>query len=410
MIGLIALVPYVANYSLFREFYWYQDDWWLLEKLDQKGLFRWLFDPFNGTVAPLFRGIWFAVLKLGEGSYQAMLAFAWIIHAINMALFYLLLRRVGFGRELSGSASLIAALSWIHIETMMWSTALSNLLCALFFLVAVTSNETIGRPLKITLIALCASILSYSRGIVGLGMLGIRCGFDPKYGGIQALKYLFLPLLLAIFVVLIGLDSSQPSWVHSQPAWSVAGAIHFGWNYWAGNPLLRMMAIVPEDAAWKINICGIFKGLVLIVALLNLRREKSSAFFFVLACIGADFADAALVALARSDSGVKFANSSRYQYYALLFFAPILCIAVSSSCRAIFHSRFLAKVAQSLLVAMTLIWVYKPWSVALTYFGNIRGKQVKLALDSSDPTAQTPGLPVVSLASARKLREKFKLH
>lgn len=124
---LVVMASSVLFFST-KPFYYF-DEWYVLFRFSEQGLSGVWF-PHNEHFLPLFLS-WYYFLTSSFGDlYEAVLGLGLIIHALNALLLSFVLESFSLTRKVSQIASLLFALSALHLEVLEWGFEHSILLSA----------------------------------------------------------------------------------------------------------------------------------------------------------------------------------------------------------------------------------------------------------------------------------------
>ena len=402
-----SFLPLLLNWRQFRILFWFHDDWDLLDTLDREGVVRWIFRPFAESLAPLFKLVWYAALRVAGGDYAVMVCSLWICHCANVLLFATLLRRIGLSRSGALISALTLAVSWTNIETLGWSPQLSQLLCLSFLLLGAHSMLDFiesGRHLILSACFAFASALCFARGILA-GILLIfwfalarrpRAASRELWSAAAALLAPAAAVVAAHYLAVVQLSARSIA--------DFLAMAKFAASCLLLNPLYMLIAYPGRTLGpAALLILGGAKISILVFALVKSDRARRNLLQTLLAF---DLCNSALLGIGRYGTGWAAAASSRYQYVSLLCFAPFLVTAAGCVSRKLARGRLGATCLTAVFWISILV---VPWPRKVDQWVQWRGYDVRAQLAE---TAPRHGLGLSDLPGGRiqQLVRTFHLH
>lgn len=414
--SLLCLLPLVLLWSRFQNLYWFHDDWDLISDMERLGMRDWLALRHGEHFAPLFNALWLGAIHVLGGSYSAMILLLWVTHFANLLLLAAILRRCDFSWQAISLAVVTLGMAWSNIETLGWAACWISLLATFFFLLgwfALAVGESRGGSRAFSVLAAAsaaASALSFSRGVltgVFLGLFIVLLPRAPLRPDLHRRRVLTAACLAAITVAsllpyrwmsteyhqLQGLDSSR-----------IAAMVSYGAHYWLLSPLIHLLPIPHKSVAMRdVMITGTCKSLILWRGFVLAELRKRAVLWMLLLL---DLAMAGMLAVGRFDLDMETSVSYRYQYAALLCFAPFLGLVVTKEIERLKHMRQAAFV--TFLGAWALLLGY-PWARHGARWSQWRGTDVKNSLAAAPPE-QRFGFADITAGRARELIRIYHLH
>jgi hypothetical protein len=446
VLALVALLPVPIILPALGRLYFFGDDWNLLAEYVDAGLGPWLLRPFAENFAPLFKVVWLAAVMVGGGSYLPLLLLLWIIHAANVLLVGLLLRRTGLGPIATAAALIAFGLSWTNLESLTWAPQLSQLLSVSLFLLAwifwhrameskVSSVWAVLGMLGCSL----ASGITFARGvIVGavLALYGFGEAFIGKHRPIWSCLVggALASAAITFAVTLHFADGKIRSPGELGPLAMMTDAIYAA-SYLALNPLLLLGEVFPWFEVGSPSLNEFSRGsalaalssatLILLLAAITivlvkagtiaigLKVSTASTRLVLLTLLAFDVGNAAILGMGRSELGFGTAFSSRYQYVSWLTFAPFLGIAIHTGVDAL-ASRFRRPVSSyrlfaALSLAILVLIVATPWPSKADRWAEWRGTEIRQAVQTA-PADSPLSYSLITVGRARELVKLFNLH
>lgn len=416
LVAAAAMVPFLVWQGEFRKLFWFGDDFFLLDELAQMGLRGWSLRVFAENFVPVFKVLWGGAVFAFAGSYGAMLWLLWLTHALNAALFWLLLRRAGFKGVAAGAAVLVFALTPVNIETLGWSVQWSAVLATSFLLLALWWVERRDPQRKTTswsllgplLLFAAASACSFSRGVLTGPVAGLAlvlpallaCQWRAAARDLGAVILSITPGAAVALVIL--LDSSGN---HRHLAGHWGDVLEFGGTYFLLNPLHTLLggaarnpSLILALAAAKLALIG-----------LGLRCAQPRVRNLLLVLLAFDLGNAVLVGIGRYHTGFLAALSSRYQYSSLLAFLPFAAVVLAWVLDRLPWIRLRPWIVVVLLGGACMLG----WPGALAGFTGWRGTELRQLLSApatSDPSVRVPALEFMHVERAKALIRAYHLH
>lgn len=418
LVGAVALLPLVWCARTFADVWWFGDEWDQLDLIARMGFWRWTVWPFGENVVPLFKAAWGGVALASGGSYWPMLLVVWLTHALNTALFGRVLRGAGFGWAGTGFACVTFALTVANAEILGWSIQWSNALAVLFLLLGLAWMQR-HPPLAGTrgawrdaVLALCvaASALTFVRGVLTGIVLAIGTFWPgtvavPRAAQWRRAAACLVPALIVVGWIMATAPGNHRDLGH-EGLWRKA--LEFAAWFWAAVPLHRLLEVQEWDAQATV-LLGATK-LVLVVGGLSAARGPMRQLLALLFLF--DLGNAALLGVGRYQTGLTFANSSRYYYNALICTLPFVALACDRVVATI-RIRMLRTMTATVLVVATGICVARTWPHEAEMFAQWRGRNTREVLlrDPHPPVAgAVPGIPFLRTDRAKELIAIYHLH
>ena len=391
LMAFAGLLPLLVFAGEFHKLYWFHDDWEMLDGASRLGLWRWVPEPFlKESVIPVSKLLWIAAVRLGGGSYFAMISVLFATHAANVWLYGEILRRLQLPAMAIAFALATFGLAWSNIETLLWFIQWTPVLAMTFFLAAwlwLIAREPRG-PAGIAgyTMMLIASALSSSRGIVS-GLAASVFAWRTGRGRHLILAAIAPSALLMVVMKMV---------MAGRPAPLLWDSALFAVYHWLLNPLYLLLPIPHKTVGGSaLLICGTIKGAVIAAAWLRLREQRP--LLASLLCF--DVLTSAAAGYARAGTGIEASVSSRYQYISLFCFGPFIGLVLARQRRAVAATVFIAWL-------IVLAW---PWRRHAPRWVQERGVQVRRSLEmtaDSDPLWPTQ----ITAARARELIREYHLH
>lgn len=407
--GLAALTPFILYFSYFSRLFWFGDEFDMIDQFDRIGFWNWLWIVFAENFVPVFKVFWGGSVLAFHGSYRAMLIIVWLTHALNVVLLGRLLRRCG----LSWSAVLVAqalfGLAPTNVETLGWTVQWSAIVSVTFLLAALI--RFVGSDAsKLTVLWSAGSALAFSRGVLTGMVLMVASllgrGEGKKRPLLQrcgwALAYAAPALAAAFLIAHLAAGNHQ----HMRGHW--LEAVVFGTFYYTVNPV-RLLFLVESWGWHTVVALGLLKVALVIWALVS-SRGRLRLLFLVLVLL--DGGNAVLLGIGRFQTGLGAAQSSRYQYAALLFWAPMFGYLLST---LLASARLPERVRMGLFaagLAAACFLMCRAWGPTIDTFSRERGTDSRrhLLTDANPETYSVPGIPFMPIQRARELIVKYHLH
>ena len=429
VLALAALLPFLGHLAAFGRLFWFADELDMVNEFDRLGFGRWLWLMFAENFVPLFKVLWGGLVFGGRGSYMVMLAVLWATHALNVGLLAAWMRRARFDAFAFALAGLVFGLSASNLETLTWSIQWSAVLAVTFFLLAGLNGSPSeeagapGRPRRNPLgviIPCAASALVFSRGVLTGLIMGLRM-LDPT---LRPPARWSRRLLVAAGCAIPSLAVALVIYAHTAGAHPASGpgAAHwrdkvgFGLWFFSLNPIVPFLAIAPENwgipaVGWPaVLLCGLGKAAVIAVALAWSSPAQRRMLAPLLAL---DLANACLLGYGRGEADLGHAMSSRYQYNALLCFAPFLGAALSRAADRLVPRGGLRVVLLPALLFLAAWESSRRWSALLPPWVEWRGggsRRLLLGTNPVPPGYDLVGIPFLDNVRAKELVDKYNLH
>jgi hypothetical protein len=415
---LVVWLPVVFYFAAFRRLFWFGDDWDLLNNLAKAGFLKWSLAPFAENFVPLFKPLLAGAIYLFHGSYTAIVLLLWLTHGLNMFLFAIILRKIGFHSLAIMVAVVTAGVSWTNIETLAWVTQWTSVLASTAFLLAwlclMAALNSSGKyracMMGLYLGCIVASPLFQSRGILtGLAISPILLAYKgwlpvkpPRALAIGSMA-LALALTAAIQATVV-----TPSHSFQSLTWPVlAKMASFGAYYYLLSPLFLFAPFIFKTVGWlPAMVLGTIKALVLIWAYENSPRAARP---FLCTLLIYDLGYSLVLGYGRFHTGMAAACSSRYQYVSLFSFAPFLGIA-GARCIESLTRRGKTRLALSwALLSVGTVLMVRQWGAPMESWSDRRGTAIRAALREGEPDALIANSGT-TIGRARQLAQVFNLH
>jgi len=417
--SLPAFLPLVQYWGDWSKYFYMGDEWAQFHQMDESGYWPWVFRFFGENFMPVFKLVWSAILFLGNGSYFLFVIIQFLLHAVVVFLLGYLLRLWGFSWFVVLFSQLVLALSHTHIEIMMQSIQMSNLLSYSFLLLlAIYASERAlqdkGFSTRSCLIIGSLSLLgalSFSRGLLNGSSVAATFVLVGLFRKQPARLWLapalpaFLPCLAIGLMTALAVFGKTGSSADGIPLTEVGR--HYFYHL-SLNPLYQQLRGVQLSPGLGLRLLVANMVLLALGLLCARERQRTLIIFFVFFFLG----NGLLLSLGRSHMPIDTVASWRYQYGVLLCFAPIVA--------AIFDRliTFIPQPMIRLIPQLILIWwvsgrVYDHWKYHSPVWSDSRGTQIRAAADAKDidPKAHAiSGFSGVSDGRALELIEKYNLH
>jgi hypothetical protein len=404
--GIAAVAPYVIHRRLFLQLYWFGDEFDLLDQISRLGFWHWVWLAFAENFVPLFKVLWGgAVLSFG-GSYAAMIAIGWVVHAVNVALLGRLMRTGGLSWGAVVSAQVVFGLAVTNCETLGWSVQWSATLSVTFMLAGLDRafrQRGLAAPLGYSL----ASGLSFSRGVLSGPLIGCASFLDdkgtpfPKRVGKAAL--FLAPAVLVTGLIFAFAKGNQ----HSIGEHLGEAATYAAW-YFCLNPVHELLRV--ESWGWRTTvILGLVKVSLYAWSLLR-SRGRTRELFIVLILF--DLGNAVLLGIGRYHTGIPSTVSSRYQYAALLSYMPMAAFWLVTQWDRLPTSSVPRNAMLGVLLAGLAAFLCWQWPSDLDHFAERRGTRSRriLFVDANPGSQAVPGIPELPMERAKILIAEYHLH
>jgi hypothetical protein len=417
LVAFASLWPLVQNAPAFRELFYFEDEWDLIDLWDRMGFGPWCTTVFAENFVPLFKLLWGGAIVLCGGNYFALVIVLWLTHAANVFLLVRISRRLGADAPAAALAGLIFGLTAINYETLTWTVQWSAVLSLSFLLLGldltaarIERTETLTKRDGFVLGACAlASALCFSRGVLaGFSFaVVILLASEPSLRVRLRLSYALIPVVPALAVAAWIFRHSTGNHQHLSEA--IRPMLSWSLHYYAQSPLRVFFSneIPPLPAICALG--ALKSGLFIAGVLLAPQRARAP----LLALAAFEIGSALLLGLGRYHTGIGAAASSRYQYGALATLLPFCAIIFSraSACLARWRTvRFVATMAAIVFVAWR---VQLPWRETLASWTPSRGGDTRAILFGSPPAPEPEHLsrlPWMTNERAHVLVEKYHLH
>ncbi|HEX2099849.1 MAG TPA: hypothetical protein VHF69_04245 [Candidatus Synoicihabitans sp.] len=424
ILGGVALLPVIVLHDAFARLFWFGDEWDLLEQIWRVGFWSWTWQAFAENFVPLFKLLWYGLVVAGNGDYRVMIAALWLTHAVNVALFGLLLRESGFGRVTASGCMLVFGLTPTNLETLGWSVQWSAVLATTFFLWAgwwqmrhfSTDHRWHWRNHLVLFALSAASALCFSRGVLTGAALAVIALWPVSRNWLHqaAPRLRTAAVCLAPGIAVAALIYlTQPGGNHRQ----LGGADRLlqmleyaGW-YFGMNPLHRLLHI----DAWGWRTTTLIAALKLALIGWCLWRSSGLTRRALALLLVWDLGNALLLGLGRYHTGLETAHSSRYQYSSLLATLPFAAWWIDERVAKLTSSgwRFLRPALGAALLLGVTLFVVRDWRSEADGFTQHRGHYTRhLLFHDPNPPAMgaVPGIGYLSTQRAKELIRRYNLH
>lgn len=405
----VSLLPFILYHDRFARLFWFGDEFDLIDQIDRLGFWRWVGIVFAENFVPLFKLLWGGAVFALWGSYAAMLAAVWIVHALNVALLGRVMRAAGLTWAAVALGVAVFGLSPINYETLGWSVQGSAVISVTFMLLAMEGHFS-ARPSRLLVGWVAASALSFSRGVLTGPVLGVGLLLEPHSGRraiggglILRIAWLLMPSV-AVALLIAGLSSGNHQ--HMTGHWTEAAV--YGLWYFCANPLHGLLSVEPYGWHAVVALGAMKLGLEIWVLARSSGRIRALFGMLLLFEIG----NSALLGIGRYHTGLPTAVSSRYQYSSLLGFTPFVGYAFSRLMEWIRLPRAVRMAFAGLVLGvLATIWI-RGWSDQIAPFAVARGDQSRRILfeDPDPPKDGVPGIPGLPMERAKTLVKKYRLH
>ncbi len=418
--SLLAWMPLIVHREKFLQFFFFMDEWDLINKLYEMGYKDWVFGFFAENFVPFFKLIWSSLLFVGNGNYHVLLLAGFVVHWSVVWLFGYVLRSAGFSLFSTLFCQSVLALNYTHIEVLSWSSQFCTLMALVALLVVMvpiirnyrSSRRTswVGGAMIFFVSALGA--LSFARGVLtGAAVLGgciiLFLLRDRNVGHLwKPALFAFVPCFLVLSFVAVWSYAHSANFADSGSRIEFI-ASHFYFNL-ALNPWfqqIRGLQISTSLAAVliQLNVLVVFFGVRWATPHQRLLLYVLGLFFL---------GNSVLLALGRNHLHIAHVAGWRYQYWVILCFAPFVALILDRMIRVI-KIRTVRVVCFSLVLVLSAHWVFKPWGTFLPTWAESRGSETRALLDGGDvdPAAHTISrFDQVINERALELRDTYNLH
>jgi hypothetical protein len=404
--GCAALAPFIVYHALFRQLFWFGDEFDLIDQIDRLGFWRWVWTAFAENFVPLFKVLWGGAALGFGGSYAAMIAIVWLTHGLNVALLARVMRTCGLSWTAVFLAQIVFGLAPANCETLAWSVQWSAMLSVAFMLLGLDSifrSPSVGMPFGWAV----ASALCFSRGAL-TGPL-IACASFLKATGerlsariAKAAVFMIPAICVAGLIVLLANGNQHSVGAHLRPA-----ALYALW-YLCLNPAHSVLSI--ESWGWRTTVVlGLLKLVLFGWALLR-SRGRIRELFVVLILF--DLGNAALLGIGRYHTGITTTVSSRYQYASLIAAMPMAGFWLENLWGRLGGPALLRRIVMASCLAALAGMLCSGWQSALDPFAEWRGARSRQILfeDTNPGPQDVPGIPGLPMDRAKELIAKYHLH
>lgn len=395
LLSLLSFAPLLWQHQHVQALYWFHDDLDLLAEANGSSPGIWIFRPFAEASVPVFKTLWLGAVRLAGGSYFAMIALNWAVHALNIGLTGLLLIRLGASSWIVVVACLTLALPWTNIETLCWSVQLAPLLATMLLLVAWYASAGAKPRIWTACGAAFASGLCFSRGLITgfvltCFLLSSRCG----------LRVALAPLVPSLIVASIAWHSGGATLAPHLPFFSSAS---FAAYHFLLNPLYWLLPVHHKSVDGRaLLLFGLLKC-VCIAAAFRIASPRLRAALLTLLLF--DLINSALLGLARSETGLERAVSYRYQYISLLCLGPFLGVLS----QRLWAAASVLRYATPVLCLGWALLLTIPWARHAPRWAAWRGTEVRRIVESGGSSERVwPSR--LTVLEVRRLRDRYHLH
>jgi len=420
--SLLSFMPLLLFADTLQKLLWYGDDWYLLSRLKEMGVWKWCFTVFAENFVPVFKLMWTAAIYLLNGSHFAMLGLLWTTHAFTTLCFGFLLYRFRLGLPGIVLAMAMLGLAWTNVETLTWATQWSASLAVLFFIIAFHFLHTLlDRPnfsfwlfLGYTA-ALFASAWSFSRGVLSGVVLAVYCLFyllEKRHSPVRLWVFAvasLVPAFVTAFLIFLFSTGNHLS-LGSLSGEQILAMAKFAGVYLFLNPLTSLFRI-PWFFDWNtwyiiLPMVLIKIGIVFAAFLLASKPQK----YFLSVFLMLDMGNAFLLGLGRYHTGLPAAMSYRYEYTSFICLGVFIAVLFSTILFRFLRIPQRVIFGTSVLLLFLAAWNYFFWRAELPHWCNYRGTVSRTLLADDEKTDFMPGIPFLNNHEAKKLAEHFNLH
>lgn len=425
VIGGLSVLPLLFLHQDFARLFWFGDEWDLLDQVWRTGFWTWTFQAFAENFVPLFKLLWFGLVVLGDGDYRLMIGVLWFTHAVNVALFGLLLREGGLGWLPSVFSMAIFGLTPTNLETLGWSVQWSAVLATTFFLWAAwwqtrhlsRAHAWSWKHHGVLFLLCAASALCFSRGVVtgcalaAIALWPVSSSWMEQWP--QRLRtgvICFLPAFVVALLIVV----TQPGGNHhhlGEDGDRLFGMARYAAWYFGMNPFHRLLGV--DSWGWRTTTLLAAAKIALVIW--GLRRSNDRTRRLLALLLIFDIGNAALLGIGRFHTGLPTANSSRYQYASLICTLPFLAVWLEhllGKVRGLSSGRPRAVVGIAVVLVATFL-VVRSWPEETEPFTVSRGQYTRdLLTRNPHPPAEEaiPGIPFLPTARAKELMQHYNLH
>ncbi len=418
--ALVGWVPLIWHFEYFWQFFYFMDEWDLINKMDVLGYQNWVFGFFAENFVPVFKLIWSGLIFSGNGNYHFIMVFGFLLHSLILLLIGYLLRMWGFGLFTILFSQLVVGLNYTHIEVLTWTSQYSSLLAFLSFLLVLVPFSRAYIKQIVTPWSVCTVIvvvsalgaLSFSRGVLnGVSIFGCCVVLwmlrDPKVKSVwRAAISAMIPCVgIALYIAIWSFSNSS----NFSSSGSRLDAIftHFFFRI-SLNPWYQQ--IRELQISWSQALVLLQLNVMCLVFGIRWARKANRPLLYLLVLFF--LGDAFLLALGRNHLHISSISGWRYQYLILVLFAPFVGVLLE---------KFLGYVRQDLIrrsasfVVLLVIarWVFIPWGVHLPTWSQERGTYARQKIVDDSSVAEDYDISKfdeVSNERALELKEKYNLH
>ena len=424
-LGAVSLLPVIVLAGDFSQLFWFGDEWDLLAEIERMGFWTWTWQAFAENFVPLFKLLWYGLVVAGQGDYRVMIGALWLTHALNVALFGLLLREAGCSAFVAALCLVVFGLTPTNLETLGWSVQWSAVLALTFFLAAawwqtrhLAQNHAWSWKKHGVLFALsAASALCFSRGVLtGAALAAIALWpVSPRIGenwrGRLRTAFVCLAPALAVAVLI---TITQPSgghqlWADGQRPW--ADMIQYAAWYFGLNPLHRLLSV--DSWGWRTTTLLTLVKLALIGW--GLWRAAPPLRRLLVLLVILDLGNAALLGIGRYHTGLPTTVSSRYQYASLICTLPFVALWMENTLHRVRGWRP-GRTGPAVAVALVVVigwFTVRHWRQEAAVFTSSRGQYTRHLLlhdPAPPPEGAMPGIPYLKTERAKELMRRYHLH
>ncbi|MDG2166556.1 MAG: hypothetical protein P8L44_01350 [Opitutales bacterium] len=417
--ALPAFLPLLHYWGDFSKYFYMGDEWAQLHQIDAWGYWTWVFSFFGENFMPVFKLVWSAILFLGDGSYFLFILVQFQMHSLVVFLLGYLLRQWGLSWFVVLFSQWVMALSHTHIEILMQSIQMSNLLSYSFLLLLsiYVSDRVLNKKgfsnsscLMIAMLSLLGA-LSFSRGLLNgsavfatFALFGLMKKPITERWLAPALSALVPCVAVALLTAYAVFGATSSS---SDGLQVVETGKHFYYHL-SLNPFFQQLRGLEISFGLTVKLL-IANAMVLVMGLLYARsRLKALVVFFVFFFLG----NGLLLSLGRSHTSLDTVASWRYQYGVLLCFAPVVAILVDRLLGLIRVST-IRLVLQIVIICWISGRVYDHWELHSPVWSESRGTEIREAASAEniDPEAISISRFLgVTDERAIELIKKYHLH
>jgi hypothetical protein len=422
--ALLSLCPLLFNWRLFQDLYWFGDEWDQLEQILDHGFWSWVFSFFGENFAPMLKLTWGGGALLSGGHYIGLVIILWIAHAITVFLFGLLLRQNGFRWPGTLLAMVLLGLPHSNLETLGWTIQLITVQGTLFLLAAAIyhghvhfeSAPTHRRHVAWLLTLISAGTFSYVRGVLNGAALALMslwpdAGWSSKWWPqwrprVIAAGWCFIPAVVLTLLILIFAQGNHQK--IDGPADALSRMLEYAFWYFSLNPFFRLL----EWDSWGWRTTWLFFVLKAIVLVWAWRLAAPRQRRILIVLIAFDLGTALLLGIGRYHTGLPSANSSRYQYTALVCTLPFVAVLLDRLFVFLTRWRRAEVVVAAVLALTTGLALALQWRAHMEIWSGWRGREPRhLLTEHPSPPAEgaVPGIPLMTTERAKRVIEHYDL-